>query len=364
MRHRPLQQGSVDAIDVAVEAAARRVAACVAIMTVAVGRRRLDPARGQRRRQRERHNQADRDRGRRGQAERRHEPPDNPAQETDRNEHRQQRQRRRHDREPDLARPFDRRPERRHALFLDEPVDVLQHDDRIVDDDADHQRQGEHRHLIEGEAEHGDDREGADDRGRDRDGGDERRPEVAQEDEDDDGGEDAAEHQVFLDRVERCLDELRVVANQADLDVWRQRLLNLGHPGLDRVGQRDRVDAALLADGYGQRRASVEHRDRRGDFAGVDDLANVANANRRIAARRDDEVVEGLRAAQAADRAHRQLARALLEAPARELEVLRAQRRRHVGRRQAVGVQPVRVDLDLDFAAPGAEEEHLADAVD
>ena len=68
----------------------------------------------------------------------------------------EQRQRRRHDRQADLARALDRRLERRHALLLDEPVDVLEHDDRVVDDDADHQRQREHRHLVQREAERGD----------------------------------------------------------------------------------------------------------------------------------------------------------------------------------------------------------------
>ena len=47
---------------------------------------------------------------------------------------------------------FDRRLHRRHALLLDEPVDVLQHDDRVVDDDADRERQRQHRQHVEREA--------------------------------------------------------------------------------------------------------------------------------------------------------------------------------------------------------------------
>ncbi len=204
----------------------------------------------------------------------------------------------------------------------------------------------------------------SDDGRRDGDGGDERRAEVAQEDEDDDGGEDAAEDEVLLDGGERGPDELGVVADEDDLDVGRQRLLDLGHARLDGVGQRDRVDAALLAHGDGQGRPAVEHRDRRRVLARIDDLADVADANRRVPARGDDEVVEGVRAAQASDGADGELAVALLETAAGQLQVLRAQGGGDVGRREAVGVEAIGVDLDLDLAPPRAEEQHFADAVD
>ena len=160
--HRPLEQPRVGAIDVAVEAPARHFVVLVVLL-------HADPARREHRRQRERDEQADRDRRRRGQAERRHEAADDAAHEADREEHGEQRQRRRHDGEADLARALDRRLERRHSLLFDEPVDVLEHDDRVVDDDADHQRQREHRHLVEREAERGHQRERADDRRRNRD---------------------------------------------------------------------------------------------------------------------------------------------------------------------------------------------------
>ena len=56
--------------------------------------------------------------------------------------------------------------ERRHPLLLDEAEDVLQHDDGVVDDDADHQHQREHRHAVEREVERRHHAEGRDDRGR------------------------------------------------------------------------------------------------------------------------------------------------------------------------------------------------------
>ena len=56
------------------------------------------------------------------------------------------------DREDDLARADQRRLERRLA-GLDVAVDVLQHDDRVVDDEADRQHQGQQRQRVDREAE-------------------------------------------------------------------------------------------------------------------------------------------------------------------------------------------------------------------
>ena len=40
---------------------------------------------------------------------------------------------------------------RRHPLLFDEAVDVLEHDDRVVDDDADREREREHGHRVQRE---------------------------------------------------------------------------------------------------------------------------------------------------------------------------------------------------------------------
>ncbi len=210
--------------------------------------------------------------------------------------------RRRHDREADLARALDRRLERRHALLFDEAVDVLEHDDRVVDDDADHQREREHRHLVEREAERGDDGERADDRRRDRDRGDERRAEVPEEDQDDDGGQNAAEHEVLLDGRQRGVDELRVVAHQPDLDVRRQRRLDLRHARLDRVRERDGV---VRRSACGRRRVTAGRPSSIETEFGSAPVSSTRPMSRMrigvVAARRDDEIVEVVRRREAAD---------------------------------------------------------------
>ena len=108
------------------------------------------------------------------------------------------------------------------------------------------------------------------------------------------------------------------------------------------IGKRDRVDAALFPDRDRKRRLAVERGDRRGIGAGVLDGADIANPDRDVAAGGDDDVGELLGPRQASDGADRQLPHALFEPAARQLEVLRAQRRGDIRGRERVGVQAIR----------------------
>ncbi len=85
------------------------------------------------------------------------------------------RQRQRHgdDGEADLARAFDGRLDGLHAV-LDVAVDVFQHDDGVVDDEADGEHHGEQRQRVDAEAEGEHQREGRDQRDRDGDDRDQR----------------------------------------------------------------------------------------------------------------------------------------------------------------------------------------------
>ena len=103
----------------------------------------------------------------------------------------------------------------RAVLLLDVAVDVLQHDDRVVDHDAHRKGQRQERDAVEREAHVVDDGERGDDRRGDRQRRDHRGAEVGQEEEDHHGGQHAAQHQVLLDRVDRRLDEDRLVADHA-----------------------------------------------------------------------------------------------------------------------------------------------------
>ena len=92
---------------------------------------------------------------------------------------------------------------------LDIALDVLDHDDGVVDHDADRQHQPEQRQIVEREAEHRHEEERADQRHRNGDDRDDRRAPGLQEQDDDQNDEDDRLDDRLLHRVDRLLDELR-----------------------------------------------------------------------------------------------------------------------------------------------------------
>ena len=166
-------------------------AAQVRVRLEGVGRhqRRDQPRDHQRHEYRHRHREAELDEPLAHQA----------AHETDRQEHRDDRRRAGHHGEADLVGRVHRRLVAALA-HLHVARDVLDLDDRIVDQHAGDQRQRQQRHLVERETEPVHEREGRDRRQRNRHGGDAGRAPVAQEHEYDGHGKDGALDQ-RLDRA-------------------------------------------------------------------------------------------------------------------------------------------------------------------
>ena len=108
-----------------------------------------------------------------------------------------------------IAKPISRAPSiaacrARHPL-LDVPEDVLQHHDRVVDDEPDRQHHRQQRQRVDREAEHVHERERADQRHRDRHERDDRRAQASQEEEDHQHDEqdrlaDRLEHDLAIER--------------------------------------------------------------------------------------------------------------------------------------------------------------------
>ena len=164
-----------------------------------------------------------------------------------------------HHREADFLGALDGRLEGRHVLLFDEAVDIFEHDDGVVDHDADHQRQRQHGDLVQREAHGGHQREGGDDGGGNGDGRDQRGADVGQEEEDDDGGEEAAFDQVALDVIDGGLDEDRLIADHLGLDIRRQACGRFpARRCFDLVGGGDGVHAGLLGDDQGHGRLAIE----------------------------------------------------------------------------------------------------------
>ena len=170
--------------------------------------------------------------------------------EGDRHEHRQQHEGDGENRAGDLGHRFlasFRHRERR--FFLDDPLDVLDHDDGVVDDDADgkHQRQqGDGVGRIADEQQHG---EGADDRHRYRDQRDQRGPHLTEKQEhhdaDENDGDDEGAHHFDDGRGHEygCIE--KYVIGEIGREARRQRIHGVAHllGHIDGVGARRLVDA-------------------------------------------------------------------------------------------------------------------------
>ena len=160
-----------------------------------------EDAAAQHRRQRHRDDAGDDDRDHDGDGEFVQQPPDDAAHEQHGNEHGGERDGHGQDGEADFARAAQRRLIGRLAL-LDVAHDVLQHDDGVVDDEADGQRQRHQREIVEAEAERGHAGEGADDRDGQRERGNEGRRHRAQEQEDHADDQDGRDQQRHLHVVD------------------------------------------------------------------------------------------------------------------------------------------------------------------
>ena len=128
------------------------------------------------------------------------------------------------------------------------PHDVLDHDDGIVDHEADRDRQRHQREVVEAVAELVEHRESADQRQRHGDGRDDGRPEIAQEQEDHHDHQRDRQQQRELHVGDRGADGLGAVGNDVDLDGRRDRGLQHRQHRLDPVDRLDDVGAGLALD--------------------------------------------------------------------------------------------------------------------
>jgi len=97
------------------------------------------------------------------------------------------------------------------VLLVHDALDVLQHDDGVVHDDADGQHQAEQRQVVQREAEDRHEEEGANERNRNGDERNDGGPPRLQEHDHHDHDENDGLTDRFLDRFYRFLNELRGV---------------------------------------------------------------------------------------------------------------------------------------------------------
>ena len=259
----------------------------------------------------------------------------------------------------------------RRLAQLEVPLDVLDHDDRVVHDDADREHQPEQREVVQREAERREHGERADQRhGNRRERDDRRAPVLEEHDHDQDDQQDGLEHGL-LHGGDRLHDELRRVVADLALEARGKALAELVEGGLDGLGGGDRIRAGSLAQQDRDRRAAVV------EAVGVVlptaelDARDVLDAHHpSVGAALDDDVAELLGLDEAALRVDDDLEvvaaghRRLGELARGHLHVLGSQRLDDLGPREAERLDPLGVEPDAHAVLARAVELHVADAVD
>ena len=314
-----------------------------------------------RRRQRDDHRHEDRDRQRHGELA--EEASDDSAHQQDRDEDRDERDADREDGEADLARSGPGRLERRRA-HLEVPGDVLDDDDRVVDDEAGRDRQRHEREVVDRVAEQVHRPEGPDQRNGNRDARNERRAHAPQEGEDHEDHEHDRDREGDLDVPDRSPDRRRAVENSGELDRRRDLGLELRKHGLDPVDGLDDVRSGLAKDDDQDRRLSVGEAGRADVLDRVDDVGDVREAERAAALVGEDErpVQAGIQELVRRADGPRALGRADLAL--RAVGVLAGEESPDVLERQPRVVERRRVGLDAHGRQRAAADEDLPDAVD
>ena len=277
----------------------------------------------------------------------------------------------RHQGAADLTHRLVGRHPGRDLLLGHDPFDVLDDDDRVVDDDADRQHQAEEREHVDREAQHQQADEGADHGDWHRQHRDQRRAPALQEEEDHQRHQEHRLGEGLHDLDDRLLDERRGVIGHRPLHARRKRLLQLVHPRLEELADIERVGAVAQVDEDERRRLAVESGDlvivargerHRGDVLDADQGAVVVGP--------EDHVAEFLRRREPALRRHgdgelgagrRRLA---AEAAGRVGGALLAHRARDIADGEAELCQTIRIDRNRHRELELSEDAGTADARD
>ena len=274
---------------------------------------------------------------------------DDPADERQRYEDQDRRQRRADDGAADLA-----------AGAVDRPIaglaarqvarDVLDHDDGVVNDQADRDREPAQRHQVERVAGQVEEDEGDDERERDRQGGDQGGPEAFEEQQEDADAHEAADDDGVAHVGDRRLDEQPLIVDGMNRNSGRSALGGVGQHALQgtRDGQRIASQPAEYRQGDGVLAVGPDRH--RPVLVSDRHAAEVAQADRLAVFLDDDPVFEVERVDRQRVGQHLILQRAAVE-PADGLEpVFLGEPVGDVGDREVGRHQGLRVDLDQDFA--------------
>jgi hypothetical protein len=244
------------------------------------------------------------------------------------------------------------------------PDDVFQHDDGVVDDETDGERQRQQRDIIDRIAEHIHEGEGADDRHRQRQRRDERRRHRLQEHENDHHDQRDRQRQRELHVVNRLADRDGAVVEHARLDAWRQLRFVSRQTRADVVDDLHRIGVGLAIDGKDDRAVEAEPRRDLIVLDGVDDAGDLVELHRRPVAPGDDERRESLGLLHLARGFERHVLPLALQRADRRIGVGGSDRLTDLRHRQAARRRLVGIDLHAHGEFLLTENLHLRDAGD
>jgi hypothetical protein len=144
------------------------------------------------------------------------------------------------------------------GVFLHHPLDVLDHDDRIVDHDADGEHQRQQRHRVGRVADHLECNECADQADRHGERRYQRRSHAAEEEKDHDHHQHECLDQRLLHLFDRRRDEAGRVVSDLPGEILGEALLELPDAVADGLQGGDRVGARRLVDRHRRRRPPVQ----------------------------------------------------------------------------------------------------------
>ncbi len=246
-------------------------------------------------------------------------------------------------------------------------VDVLHVDDRVIDQQAEGEHQGEQGHPVDGIAEPVVHHQGQGVDDGDGDGDDQRLPPAEGEEDQRQHGDDG-DQQVADQLVHLVVGGLAVVAGDPHLHVvGDDRPLHAVHRGDDIVGHVDRIGPLLLGDGDVHRlifpagrsgggiggRAEADARIGVGLGHAVGHLGDVPQVDRPTAIDPDHQVGRLPRRGEKGAAAHQDLAVVAIEAAGRQLQVGCLQGAADIGRGKAAGGQGLGPQVDADLPRDG-----------
>ncbi len=223
---------------------------------MAPARNRLEEGGAQRGRQRQGKERREENRDRQRHRELAVDPARGSGEERHRHEHRDQHQGDADDRSGDLAHRLARGFKRGETFLAHDTLDILDHDDGVIDQNPDRQHHAEQRQNVDRKAEQPQTQTRACKRNRHHQSRDQRRPPALQEQVHDEENQHHRLDQRLDHFVDRGLHERRGVVGDRPADVVRQAGFQLGHAGLHALGRGERIGpGAQLHRHPGHRRA-------------------------------------------------------------------------------------------------------------